>query len=91
MVNVPIALQLLPAVGAHGQLVGVLPCGHPDTDSRKPLFWLAEFLRKQVAGLRASQVVITDSLVGVIESPFGVFTTLQYTNHGEVGLTQMPL
>ena len=41
-----------------------------DADPRRPLYWLAEFLRQQGIGLRAGQVVITGSLAGAPALPY---------------------
>jgi 2-keto-4-pentenoate hydratase len=91
VVNGPIELQFPITVRVCGRVTDVLPGSHPDTDPHKPLFWLAEFLREQGVGLKAGQIIITGSLAGAIELPFGVFTTLQYATYGEIGLTLLPL
>lgn len=64
---------------------------HPDGDPRRPLFWLAEFLRQQGMALEAGQVVITGSLAGVIELPFSRHCVLRYGELGEISLSIDPL
>ena len=70
-----------------GQAERTLDAHHPDNDARRPLYWLAEFLRQQGLGLLAGQVVITGSLAGAIELPFGDATVLRYGALGELALT----
>jgi 2-keto-4-pentenoate hydratase len=59
---------------------------HPNGDPRLPLYWLAEFLRSQGAGLEAGQVVITGSLASVIDLPFERPAVLRYGDFGELAL-----
>ena len=60
---------------------------HPNGDPRRPLVWLAEFLRVQGVGLRAGQAVITGSFAGALRVPLNVPVTLRYGELGQVGLT----
>ena len=59
---------------------------HPDGDPRRPLCWLAEFLRQQGIGLKAGQFVITGSLAGAIDMPYGAALKLGFGDHGDVEL-----
>lgn len=70
-----------------GQAERTLDARHPDADPRRPLYWLAEFLREQGLGLLAGQLVITGSLAGAIELPFGRAALLRYGAMGELALT----
>lgn len=70
-----------------GQADRTLAAHHPDADPRRPLYWLAEFLRQQGIGLLAGQVVITGSLAGALELPFGCEVVLRYGALGELSLT----
>lgn len=78
-------------VAADGQPELAVQARHPDGDPRRPLFWLAEFLRQQGTGLEAGQVVITGSLAGVIELPFARPCVLRYGEFGELSLNIDPL
>lgn len=79
------------AVEVPGQVGITLPAHHADGDPRLPLYWLAEFLRQQGVGLLAGQVVITGSLAGVIELPYGQPVVLRYGDLGSVTLSLDPL
>lgn len=68
----------------------ILAARHPDGDPRLPLYWLAEFLRKEGIGLAAGQVVITGSLTGAISVPFGRRLQLRYGDLGVLSLTVDP-
>ena len=59
---------------------------HPDGDPRKPLYWLAEFLRTQGMGLEAGQAVITGSFAGAINLPFGEAATLVFGDLGQIAI-----
>ena len=60
---------------------------HVDGNPRLPLYWLVEFLRQQGVGISAGDVVITGSLAGVIELPFGCTAQLRYGDFGSLALT----
>lgn len=70
-----------------GQADRTLAAHHPDADPRRPLYWLAEFLRQQGIGLLAGQVVITGSLAGALELPFEREVLLRYGELGQLSLT----
>ena len=48
---------------------------------------MVEFLRQQGLGIEAGQAVITGSLAGVIELPFGQAAEIHYGELGSVALT----
>ncbi|MDB5838396.1 MAG: hypothetical protein JWQ23_348 [Herminiimonas sp.] len=55
---------------------------HPNADPRAPLYWLAEFLRRNGQGLQAGQAVITGSYAGSFEVPVEQQITIRYGDLG---------
>lgn len=83
----PPPASLTVTVDIEGQDLIHCQAKHVDADARRPLRWLAEFLRQQGMGLDAGQFVITGSLAGVIELPCGRPVALRYGDLGAVSLT----
>lgn len=79
------------ALTVQGATGRTLAARHPDGDPRRALHWLAEFLRGRGVGLLAGQAVITGSLAGAVELPFGHEAVLRYGALGELALTIDPL
>ncbi|WP_028445083.1 hypothetical protein [Chitinimonas koreensis] len=70
---------------AHGDAApAVYEARHPDGDPRRPLHWLAEFLRSRGEGLAAGQAIITGSLAGVIEVPLETALRFGFGAHGQL-------
>jgi len=73
----------------HGMEVSEHYGKHPNGNPRAPLYWLAEFLRKQGQGIIAGQAVITGSYAGVLEVQLNSNITIEYAGLGtmEVSFT----
>ncbi|HEY9104236.1 fumarylacetoacetate hydrolase family protein [Chitinimonas sp.] len=58
------------------------PARHPDGLPRRPLYWLAEWLRSRDQGLKAGQWVITGSYAGAVVVPVGVRLRVKFGGVG---------
>ena len=59
---------------------------HPNGRPKAGLYWLANFLREQGAGLRAGQHVITGSYAGFLDVPAGRDLEIAY---GDLGVLRL--
>ena len=57
---------------------------HPAFSPIEPLFWLVEYLRKQGAGLKAGQAIITGSFAGSPVVPINKNISLQFAELGSI-------
>lgn len=87
----PVPNEFVMEICRDGQAPTLSRGRHPDGNPRLALYWLGEFLRQQGPGLRAGQTVITGSLAGVVELPFGQATVFRFGELGELSLSAKPL